>query len=299
MTTQASPAQALRDAVRACLATELGSGAAPWADLPDRDPRTVALTGLGTTATKALGSGLLATALAQQHLTPGGVVAHAAVDAALDDPGWDLGLVLSPFKPLVGAALADLSPSAAATGIVDTLVRLPAGVRGLNTNAWALAAAFTALLPGVRASRVLLLGSGGTARSTLLALVRHWPDAELHVSARREESIAPLAERFPVTWVPAADTPGVGASLVINSTTWGETAESEAAPFLFPADRLLAPGTVLFDLNNRRSALQEQALAAGCTVMSGTLMQRVTHACRAAAVRCVLDGFDPMPGGDR
>jgi shikimate dehydrogenase len=174
------------------------------------------------------------------------------------------------------------------------LLRRRGEVYGLNTNVWALTAALRAIRPaGAEPDRVLLLGGGGTARSALAALARQWPMAEVFLSARRPEAAEELRQRFEVTSVAPEQTGELEPAVVINSTTWGETAESEAAgPFAFPAETLLRPGRVLFDLNNRRSALQEQALAAGCVVMSGTLMQRLTHACRAAAVRCVLDGGD-------
>ncbi len=161
---------------------------------------------------------------------------------------------------------------------------------GVNTNSWALAGAVCALLPGVAAPRVLILGAGGTTRSALLGLGRARPDAQLFVSARRAEAVTELTARFAVTGVKPADTPEIAATVIVNSTTWGETAESEASPFGFPLERLLRPGGVLLDLNNRRSRLQEAALAAGCAVMSGTLMQRITHACRAASARWVRDG---------
>jgi shikimate dehydrogenase len=239
-----------------------------------------------------LRSGLLASALSAQHLDVVSASAWSSIDDLLADPDWDLGLVLSPFKAEVGARIDQLSVSSERTGIVDTLIRQADAVVGLNTNSWALGAALSALVPGAYRPRILILGAGGTTRSALLAIARRWDDAEVFVSARRKESAAELLDRFAVTFVEPANTPDLGVALIINSTTWGETAESESTPFAFPATHLLRPGTVFFDLNNRRSALQDDALAAGCTVMSGTLMQRATHACRAAAARFVLDGGD-------
>ncbi|MDX6328221.1 MAG: shikimate dehydrogenase, partial [Streptomycetaceae bacterium] len=74
-------------------------------------------------------------------------------------------------------------------------------------------------------------------------------------------------------------------SLIINTTTWGETDASEAGEFAFPFEGLAAPGNGFFDLNNRTSSLQATALRAGMNVMSGTFMQRVTNACRAALLK--------------
>jgi shikimate dehydrogenase len=285
MTAQVETPPTLVDvAVAECLRGEL--------DVDVRRPTgllPVRLTGLGTTATTALGSGLLGAALAMRRLEIASAVAATGVDDVVGPADWDLGLVLSPFKAEVGARLDRLSPSARDTGIVDTLLRTADGVLGVNTNSWALPAALAALLPGVTAPRILILGAGGTTRSALLGITRRWPAAEVFVSARRPGAVEQLRERFAVTAVAPAGSAEVRATVVINSTTWGETAGSESDAFGFPAAELLRPGGILFDLNNRRSALQEQALAAGCGVLSGTLMQRITHACRAAAVRSVLE----------
>ena len=92
----------------------------------------------------------------------------------------------------------------------------------------------------------------------------------------------------------ASEIGDVAPDVVVNSTTWGETAESEQRPYAFPFADVLRPGRAFFDLNNRRSALAEQALDRACVVMSGTLMQVVTHTCRAAmAARLVARGEKP------
>lgn len=282
--TAAGPAGLIAAAVRDCLRHELGTAPAA-AGAPGR----VRVAAVGTTAANALKSALLAEALAAELLEPAASVPYPGTGEILAAPDWGLGLVLSPFKAEASARADALSPSARATGIVDTLLRTDGGTLGVNTNSWALAAAAGALLQGVTDPRVLVLGAGGTTRSALLGLHRAMPGAQLLVSARRAEAVAELTARFAVTAVAPADTPAAGATLIINATTWGETAESEAAGFGFPVQQLLRPGCVLLDLNNRRSQLQETALASGCVVMGGTLMQRVTHACRAAGARWAYD----------
>mgnify|MGYP005814508057 CR=1 FL=1 len=237
---------------------------------------------------------MLADALAAQrmHITsavPYGDLADLVAGAA----EWDLGLVLSPFKPAVRAIGAELSPSARDTGIVDTLLTNGGRLHGVNTNSWALAEALAVALRGQPPGHVLLLGAGATARSAVLGLTRRWPGCRVTVSARREDAARELAEAFGIGDMSPVATAEAGADVVINSTTWGETADSETMPFGYPLERLLRPGVTFFDLNNRLGALQQQALAAGCVVLSGTLMQRMTHACRAAAARrCVEEATD-------
>jgi shikimate dehydrogenase len=76
------------------------------------------------------------------------------------------------------------------------------------------------------------------------------------------------------------DPAAFGADLVIHTTTIGET--DDATPPAFDLAGAFAPGVRYFDLNNRTSALQTAALAAGCAVLAGALMQRVTNALRVA-----------------
>ena len=82
--------------------------------------------------------------------------------------------------------------------------------------------------------------------------------------------------------------PGSGPpDVVVNTTTWGETEASEAEPLGIDLDGVLQTGCAFFDLNNRVGTLAVQALQAGCAVISGTVMQKVTNASRAALVALV------------
>ena len=65
-------------------------------------------------------------------------------------------------------------------------------------------------------------------------------------------------------------------------TTVGE--QDDDHPLEVPLATALQPGTRVFDLTNRPSTLQRQALAAGCVTMSGNLMQLLTNTLRAALV---------------
>ncbi|MDT3439542.1 MULTISPECIES: hypothetical protein [unclassified Pseudofrankia] len=273
---------------------------------------TVGIGAIGTTAPHAVGSPMLARAVTAAGLTLGTARPFADPDALVADPGWTLGVVLSPWKRDVAARLGRLSPSAATTGVVDTVLRPPAawapgapagtqpsgaGPIGVNTNSWAAQAVLELLAAGRVPASIVLLGAGASARSVALAVRRVWPVARLLVSARSTAGaaeLAGLAGADAVAPVDLADAlAGRPPTILINSTTWGETPESEAHPFPFPTELLLGPGGAFFDLNNRLSELQGRALAAGATVSSGTLMQRATHASRAAAVRAVLTQENP------
>lgn len=275
-TIHAAVAQCI-DEVRS-VAAELSSGSA--------GPEPIVIAGIGTTAAHALKGRLLHDALLAEKVDLAGTVHFDSPVELLGDSRWSLALVLSPWKQEVAPAIPTLTPSAAQTGVVDTIVRGAEGAVGVNTNSWASQAAMETLMGGRTPESVLVLGSGGSSNSVALACRRAWPQARLIGSARNTEALSTWARRFGAeSSSPAALAELLGdesPSLLVNTTTWGETDVSEDAPFAFDLGRLTSPGNQFFDLNNRVSALQTSALQAGMNVMSGTFMQRATNACRAA-----------------
>jgi shikimate dehydrogenase len=266
----------------------------------------VAIAGIGTTAPKAVRGTLLAEALEALGYPVASATPYGSPAELMADRSWQLGVVLSPWKRDVGAHCDRLAPSAALTGVVDTVLRTPVGTFGFNTNTWASLSALELLLGGTEPQGILILGSGASARSVALAARRGWPACPITVSARSVEAALALARQFPGVAVagpgggevPAGPAPDVPApdvpapdvpapdvpapDVVVNTTTWGETEASEAEPLGIDLDGVLRAGARVFDLNNRVGALPVQALSSGCAVLSGGLMQRVTNASRAA-----------------
>jgi len=278
-----SGSNTIRNAVQRCL-DEVHHGSAGTAST---GPAVIA--GIGTTAPHALKGRLLRDALAHEGVELAETVPLGTPEALLTNPAWTLALVLSPWKQAVAQCLDLCTPSAEQTGVVDTIVREARGTIGVNTNCWASQAAMETLMGGTFPSSVLVLGSGGSSNSVAMACRRAWPDVRLIGSARKVDAAAAWARRFDAEVVAPSDINAVlgsqSLSLLINTTTWGETDASEEAPFVFDFGSLASPGNRFFDLNNRVSALQTSALQAGMTVMSGTFMQRATNACRAALSR--------------
>jgi shikimate dehydrogenase len=245
----------------------------------------VTIAGIGTIAPRSVKSELLAAAVAEAGFHIEATAAWADADQLFDDSTWQVGVVLSPWKQEIGARCESLAPSARDTGVVDTVLRSPAGTMGFNTNTWAAQTALEVVTGGRTPDRVLLVGSGASTGSVALAARRTWPASELVITARSAAPAMALADRFGGRFVPApeiADSAADTYQVVVNTTTWGETDASEAEPFGIDLAAVFAPGVALFDLNNRIGSLPQQAMAAGCLVVSGAIMQRVTNACRAA-----------------
>jgi shikimate dehydrogenase len=233
----------------------------------------------GTLATPSLGSPLLDDACRAAGIRIGDRTARADLDGLLAAPDWDLALVLSPFKGQAAGRCDRLAPRAAATGVVDTLVRAGGEVVGYNTNSHAWAAAAVRLMGSDVPARILVVGSGATARSVTFGALQAFPRARTGVAARSRAAAAALVSDYAGSeYVP--DPGGFAPSLVVHVTTVGE--QDDERPLDVPLAAALRPGTRVFDLTNRLSALQRQALAAGCVVMSGNLMQLLTNTLRAA-----------------
>jgi hypothetical protein len=113
----------------------------------------VVIAGIGTTAPKAVRGALLAEALEALGYRVASATAHGSPAELMADRSWQLGVVLSPWKRDVGAHCDRLAPSAARTGVVDTVLRTPAGTVGFNTNTWASLSALELLFGGDRAPR--------------------------------------------------------------------------------------------------------------------------------------------------
>ncbi|HXW80017.1 MAG TPA: hypothetical protein VEJ84_10995 [Acidimicrobiales bacterium] len=247
--------------------------------------RRVDIAAIGTTAAKAVRGELLARAISERGFDVGSAAALGSPPELFEEPTWQLGVVLSPWKQEIGKGCDALGPSAATTGVVDTVVRSPVGTVGFNTNTWAAMTALEVLVGGISPRLLLLLGSGASARSVAVAVARRWPECAIVIAARSRERAHHLAASFGGQLLEDVDygsSPGRRWDVVVNTTTWGETEASEAEPFGIDLDRVFLPGGRLFDLNNRVSALQHRALTTGCAVVCGTVMQRVTNACRAA-----------------
>lgn len=276
----------LRKAVRQCLDEVRRGGAGPDTATGTCGGSLAVIAGIGTTAAGALRGELLLDALTARDVELADTVHHPDPAALLADRSWQLALVLSPWKQRVADRLEVLTTSASRTTVVDTVVRGAGGPVGVNTNSWAAQAAMETVLGGRTPADVLILGAGGSANSVALGCRRAWPGARLLGSARDGAALDRWAARFGAEAVAPSDLKALCAeqtpALIVNTTTWGETEDSENSPFAFDFAEITRPGNCYFDLNNRVSTLQTTALRAGMNVMSGTFMQRVTNACRAA-----------------
>lgn len=155
--------------------------------------------------------------------------------ALLRDGVFDGLNVTVPHKQRILAHVDRIDPSAATAGAANTLVRAPDGrIVAHNTDVAALAGEVLRLAPerpgggdgGWSSARALVLGTGGAARSAILALGLHVKVAEIVVRGRALDDAA-KARAF------EAEMKGflarAGSTARLRAEPWRASAETEAA----------------------------------------------------------------------
>lgn len=253
-------------------------------------PAGLRLTAIGTIADVALENPLLELPLRNNAVGVDERFASSGPDELFSRSDWDMALVISPWKAHVAGDCDELMLLALATGVVDTIVRSGSRTFGLNTNGHAAGAAIAALYGGEGPQRVLVAGSGASATSVVAGLRVRWPATAIFVIGRSAERVDEIIGRF--EGVTAADQAEAAvADLVVHATSVGEVDDS--AQLGFELGAALRPGVRFFDLTNRVSRLQIEAIGSGCTVMSGSVMQRLTNEMRVAALVGLLSTSPP------
>jgi shikimate dehydrogenase len=225
---------------------------------------------LGSPIRHSLSPVLHRTAYAQLGLTDW---SYDAYELGEDDlPGFVAGLDhrwrgLSLTMPLKAAvmALGEPDPVAEAVGVGNTLLLDPDGRRVFNTDVpglvWALRRAGLAAV-----ERAVVLGTGATARSALVALAELGTRAVTVVarSPEKADALRPLADRLGVDLVVTGWSPGAPDSDVLVSTVVAGAADERA-------DQLAGSAPVVVDALYEPwpTPLARAAAAAGARVVSG------------------------------
>lgn len=135
-----------------------------------------------------------------------------------------------PHKVIAFAHVAEIDPAARPVGAVNTLKWTSQGWHGFNTDGYGLATAIGETLGlQLAGSSILLLGSGGAARSAAVECLRR-DCASLWIANRSPgnlqallDTVAVVANGIPVRGFPPSDVPAdfPAGTLVINATSSG------------------------------------------------------------------------------
>lgn len=240
------------------------------------------LSAVGTIAAQALTNRELLEPLAESGCRVQSRRSYGQVDELLADPDWDLAMVLSPHKMAIIGSCDALAPRANATGVADTLVRLEGRVMGFNTNAAAAGACARLLCGHQDPTRVLLVGTGATARSIASILSEVFPEAQIGITGRSNERAQALL-RIASGGIVVTDAESFAPELIVHATTVGE--QDDRTLLGVSLTSALHPGVRLFDLTHRVSELQRVALRAGCVTLGGATMLALTNRLRIALLK--------------
>ena len=192
-----------------------------------------------------------------------------------------------PLKDDAFSMVSVADPDALAARAVNTIVRDEHGWRGFNTDVFGIKQA----LRGVEATRVLILGSGATARNAILALAAELPEASVTVVGRSPDKVRRVVDFAKGRGVEAATTK-LPVALADYDLTVSTLPPKVSVEGLFIGH---ATGT-LFDVayNPWPSQLAERWAGDGANLVSGIEML-VWQA--IAQIRIFLNGnvAEPLP----
>lgn len=176
--------------------------------------------------------------------------------------------VTIPHKEAVLAFLDEIDPVAQRIGAVNTVVNRHGRLLGANTDWMGALSAIEDVAP-IRGRRILVLGAGGAARAVCAGLAEK--GAVVHVANRTAERAKALAEAFDLSWSGLDRIGGLGAEVVINTTSAGMRPNEGGTPI----DAVLLKGVqVAMDIVYApvETRFLKEAREAGCKTINGLKM---------------------------
>jgi 3-dehydroquinate dehydratase/shikimate dehydrogenase len=176
--------------------------------------------------------------------------------------------VTRPYKSDIVAHVPSITPTAAESGSVNTVVLQDGRMLGLSTDGDGVVGPLRERLD-VAGRRVVILGAGGAARAAAFALVR--AGARVRVLARRPEQAAAVARGARCGHGPLAALAEEEWDVLVHATPVGSGARPGEC--LVPAGRLHR-SAVVFDMvyEPRETPLLRAAREAGCRTIDGVEM---------------------------
>ncbi|MBE7022796.1 MAG: shikimate dehydrogenase [Ruminococcaceae bacterium] len=179
--------------------------------------------------------------------------------------------VTSPFKTEVLPFMDVLDPEAEWIGSVNTVVNLEGKWHGSNTDGDGFIASLLRRGVSVSGKHVLLIGSGGTARTMTYKFAQKGA-ASVTVSSRRIETarqLAPLIKDFPGTAFYDCYTPERAYDIVVNCTPFGMEPYEDKNPM--PKGLVVRQDMVFCDLiyNPPKTLFLQEAQRGGAIVING------------------------------
>lgn len=112
---------------------------------------------------------------------------------ALDFAGFNVTL---PLKEKVGQYLHEISDEASIVGSVNTIVNESGKLYGYNTDVHGIIETIKPYKQSVNGKEVVVIGSGGAARSVLYALIKNFKPKKIHIVNRTPDKAESLKDYF-------------------------------------------------------------------------------------------------------
>ncbi|NUO17831.1 shikimate dehydrogenase [bacterium] len=192
---------------------------------------------------------------------------------------WDGMNVTAPHKDLAFSLCDELTDSALSVQAVNTLVRKQGKLVGHNTDVAGFRYALEQKLEiASRAERVLIIGTGGAARATMLAVAQLLTPTEIAIASRRPADAADrVSSVLPAPYAPVMLTHTKARKrlhefdIVVQATPVGHLSSPG-----FPLDPPFAfkPGALVYDLiySPRKTLFLESAQSFGAVTENGLVM---------------------------
>jgi shikimate dehydrogenase len=187
--------------------------------------------------------------------------------------------VTIPHKVAVMPFLDEIDPLAEKIGAVNTILNKEGILKGYNTDASGFLDALLAERVDPSGKRIVILGSGGAARSIACSLAEK--GATLFVLNRHPASAVDLADRIHRYWGKRIEALEMtennlqnalaGADILVNTTSLGMIPKPELSPV---PSGLIKPGTIVFDIvyNPLKTRLLRDAEKRGARIITGIEM---------------------------
>ena len=183
--------------------------------------------------------------------------------------------VTAPFKESIVPLMDEMSFEAEQIGAVNTVIKTQEGhFRGENTDIDGFIESLKTFQIEPKGKKILLLGAGGAARSTIWALTK-MGCAQIHVWNRHAMRLSALKTDFkkinPLLELRPTDSLGHwhhSEGLIVNCTSVG--GKSTDSPW--PKDLPFPKGSIVLDLIYRETELLRKAKREGCLAFDGMEM---------------------------
>jgi shikimate dehydrogenase len=191
--------------------------------------------------------------------------------------------VTLPLKEKVLPILKDVSEEVNIIGAANTIINDDGTLRGYNTDVFGIVESLNPFKDELTGATVSVIGAGGSARSVIYSLIRHFKVAHINIINRTEQTAESLKEYFTAKMLfgefkafplvpPDLIETFRDSKLIINTTSMGMFPDVDDSATTIPESFM--KGQIVFDVvyNPVKTKLLKLAESQGASVITGLKM---------------------------